>query len=372
MAPDARLSAVGRGDTRMSLGGLWAAGLPLVAIVLFATVVGAAVFASSIAETLGFDFLAYHLAAVRVLDGAPVYDLSFDGAGSFGLFYYPPTFVLMVVPFALLPSMVAVWAWTVLLVAAFGLGVAVLPVSRQVKWLVILLAGMSWPFVYAIKLGQVGPLLFLGFALGWRYLERPTVFGIAAALGAAIKIQPGLVLAWALAMRRWSAVFIGGIALVGLIVAATALTGFSAWADYRALLSAVTDPITTPHNMTPGALAYQLGAPAGVAVVIQIGGWVFAAGAILLAVWKTTPVAGFLVTVAASQLVSPILWDHYAMLLLLPVAWLLDRGLRWAVLVPLVTAVPLIEVIPAIVYPSAFVVTILAVLWSGRSVAARP
>ena len=37
----------------------------------------------------------------------------------------------------------------------------------------------------------------------------------------------------------------------------------------------------------------------------------------------------------ASQLLSPVLWDHYAMLLLLPVAWLIDRGQWWAVRVPL-------------------------------------
>ena len=36
----------------------------------------------------------------------------------------------------------------------------------------------------------------------------------------------------------------------------------------------------------------------------------------------------YLVAVIASQLLSPILWDHYALLLLLPVAWLVDRGWR--------------------------------------------
>ena len=34
-----------------------------------------------------------------------------------------------------------------------------MPVSRTVRWWIVLLAGLSWPFAYAVKLGQVGPIL---------------------------------------------------------------------------------------------------------------------------------------------------------------------------------------------------------------------
>ena len=62
-------------------------------------------------DTLGYDFLAYHAAASRVLAGQPAYDTSFEAAGGFGLFYYPPTFIPLVLPFGLLPAGVATWAW---------------------------------------------------------------------------------------------------------------------------------------------------------------------------------------------------------------------------------------------------------------------
>ena len=62
-------------------------------------------------DTLGYDFLAYHAAASRVLAGQPAYDTSFEAAGGFGLFYYPPTFIPLVLPFGLLPPDVATWAW---------------------------------------------------------------------------------------------------------------------------------------------------------------------------------------------------------------------------------------------------------------------
>ena len=41
---------------------------------------------------------------------------------------------------------------------------------------------------------------------------------------------------------------------------------------------------------------------------------------------RATAEASYLVAVTASQLLSPVLWDHYAMLLLLPVAYLLSIG----------------------------------------------
>jgi hypothetical protein len=77
-------------------------------------------------------------------------------------------------------------------------------------------------------------------------------------------------------------------------------------------------------------------------------------------------VASYLAVVVASQLISPILWDHYALMLLLPVAWLLSRGQRWAVLVPLATAIVIVEHIPPVSYAVCYWVTLLAVVREGR------
>ena len=75
--------------------------------------------------------------------------------------------------------------------------------------------------------------------------------------------------------------------------------------------------------------------------------------------------ASYLVALIASQLLSPILWDHYAMLLLLPVAYLLSAGRWWALLIPLATAVPLVSITPAFAYPLVFWLTLLAVFVVG-------
>jgi hypothetical protein len=69
--------------------------------------------------------------------------------------------------------------------------------------------------------------------------------------------------------------------------------------------------------------------------------------------------------VIATQLISPILWNHYAMLLLLPVAYLLAAGRWWALAIPLVTAWPLVDVTPPAAYPIVFWITLVAVVLVG-------
>jgi alpha-1,2-mannosyltransferase len=331
---------------------LAAAALPAVAVLSFAGGVGATLAAAG--DTLGYDFLAYHEAAVRLLHGQALYDMSYTQTGGFGLFYYPPTFAPFLLPLGLLTAVQATWAWIAGSLCAFVLGVALLPVSRSGRWWILLLAGWSFPFVYAVKLGQVGPVLFLAFAVGWRWLDAPARLGASSAIGAAVKVQPGLVLVWALLTRRFRAVVLGSALLLLLAVAATVIAGVGSWPDFAQLLRTVSDPVSTEHNFTPGAIAYQLGLSPGAASIVQLVNTVAVVAVLLAAIRTNSSEASYLVAVVASQLVSPIVWDHYAMLLLLPVAYLLAAGRRWALAIPLVTAWPLVGVTPAAAYPIVF------------------
>jgi len=291
-----------------------------------------------------------------------VYDLTPEVAGAFGIYFYPPPFLLLALPFAMLPAEAAIWAWTAFLLAAFVLGVVALPVRPTTRWLILILAGLMWPFLYAVKLGQVGPLLFVLFALGWRWLDRDRELGIVTALGTLVKLQPAVVFLWAATRRRWAVLAWGaGVGLAAVAVSILVL-GSGAFADFLTLARQLADPVSTPHNFTPGAIAYQLGVPADVANVIQLAAMV---GVLLVVIagglWGA-PVPGYLAAVVASQLLSPILWDHYAMLLLLPVAYLLDRGRWWAALVPLALSVLVVQITPPIAYPICFAVMLVAPL----------
>lgn len=347
------------------MGGMPAAArvMPVVAVFVGVVVVGAVL--ASAGSTLGYDLYAYVHAAERLLAGKPLYDPAVDVAGGFAIYLYPPPFALLAVPFVPLTAAFGPWPWIGLLVACFALGVAILPVRREVRWLVLLLGGLSWPLAYSLKLGQVGPILFLLFAAGWRWRDRPRPLGVAMALGTIVKVQPALLLGWALLTRRWQAL---GVALGGLAigaVAATMASGAGSWADYLALLQRVSAPVTTAHNFTPGAIAFQMGLPQEAATVLQ---WVSVVAALLVVAWAALRAGGevgYLTAVTASQLISPLLWDHYAMLLLLPTAWLLDRGRWWAAAIPLATSVLLIG-LPPVVYPIAFWAALVAPLVVSR------
>jgi alpha-1,2-mannosyltransferase len=356
-----------RGDLRARTDLFAAVALPVTALVVLLLFTGLAVWSAAQAGTLDFDFLSYDSAVRRFLGGGILYDQSFQETGAFGLFYYPPPFVLLAVPLTILSPGAAAWTFTAILLMTFMAAVAILPVSTRIKWVVLLLGGMSWPLVYAIKLGQVGPILLLLFAIGWRWMDRPWRIGTATAIGIAIKIQPALVLGWALLTGRRRAVYAGLAVFAVLAVAATIVAGPSSWVDQATLLARVSKPIDTPHNYTPGRIAFEAGASQALAWAVQIANWVFVAAVVLYAIRRATPVASYLAVVIASQLISPILWDHYALMLLLPVAYLLSRDQWWALVIPLATSVPLVGITPPVVYPLAFWITLIAVVWTGRS-----
>ena len=109
-------------------------------------------------------------------------------------------------------------------------------------------------------------------------------------------------------------------------------------------------------------MAYQLGLPAGVAAALQAAVMVLVGLAVIFAALRRPAVESYLVAVVASQLVSPVLWDHYAAVLLLPVAYFLERRAWWAVLIPLATAWPLVGLTPAVAYPAVFIAMLIALI----------
>lgn len=339
--------------------------LPPLAILILGLFVVLACWSAAQAGTLGFDYLSYDSAVRRFLAGGVLYDQNFQTTGPFGLFYYPPPFVLLAIPLTLLPPDVDAWLAAVALTAIFLVAVAILPVSTRVRWLIVLLGGLSWPLIYAIKLGQVGPILLLTFAIGWRWMDRPNRLGLATAVGAAIKLQPLVILGWALLTGRRRAVVVGLTAFLVLAVAGTVIAGPTAWADQLGLLVRLSKPVSTPNNVTPGRIAFEAGLGDTAAWTIQILWWAAVAAVVLYVLWRGTNEASYLAVVTASQAISPILWDHYALMLLLPVAWLLQRRIWWAALIPLATSLPLIEVTPRVFYPLTYAITLGLVAWQG-------
>jgi alpha-1,2-mannosyltransferase len=311
-------------------------------------------------KSLGYDYAAYVMAADRVLAGQPLYDPTVTVARGFGVYLYPPPFAIAMLPFAMLPDSAALWLWLAGLVAAFLLGVALLPVGQSVRWAIVLLAGLSWPFLYSIKLGQVGPILFLVFAAAWRFRDRPLVLGVSAAVGGLIKVQPAILFGWALVTGRWRAVAVGLGVGVSVTLGTALLLGPATFGEYIALLRRVSSAVATPQNLAPGAVAFQLGIPEATASALQLVVMVAVVAVTILAWLRLDEEASLVVTVAASQLLSPLLWDHYALLLLLPVALLLERRQWWA------AAIPVLGWFGPVAYPVMFGAGLLGPFLVGR------
>jgi hypothetical protein len=96
-----------------------------------------------------------------------------------------------------------------------------------------------------------------------------------------------------------------------------------------------------------------------VATAIQWAGVAVAAIVVLYSWWRADAVSGYVTTVVGSQLVSPLLWEHYAMLLLIPMALLLERRQWWAI------GLPLLPWLGPLAYPPVFLVGLVAPLVTG-------
>ena len=319
--------------------------------------------------TLGYDFKAYDLAVDRLLAGQSMYDQTATSMGAFGLFFYPPPFALLVMPFALLPGGVDVAAWTVTLIVATIASIALMPVSSRVRFAVLLLAAFSWPLVFAIKLGQVGPILLLLFTTAWRAIDRARPFGIAVGVGTIVKLQPALLIVWAFVTHRRRAGVIAVAVVAVLAAAGTLIAGPQAWFDMLAVLGRVSRPVLAENDMGIGRLAFVAGASVDVATLVHYGNVVLVLLVAGYAFLRVPAEASLLIAMTASQFVSPVLWDHYAVILLLPVAWLMQRGRWWAALIPLVSATLLAGATPPVAYPVSFWVVLLALTLEGRRAA---
>jgi hypothetical protein len=235
--------------------------------------------------------------------------------------------------------------------------------------MVLLLGAIGWPLIFGVRIGQVTPLLYLVFAVAWRSLDRPRPLGASIAIGGLIKLQPGLIALWLVVNREWRALAFAGIT-VAIGVAGAAAAGLWDWIGFVTLLRSLTNAVTIDTNMALGATLHSLGLGAGPAGVIQTMNTIVIVALVIAAGLWLPRTPGFLVAVLATQLVSPIVWSHYALLLLLPVAWLLDRRQWWAAVIPAIHVWILLPFVPNWTYAAAFYGTLVAlwvVGWHARS-----
>ena len=333
--PAPELSPAPEPATATRASGLTSAARTLVPIVLLGVVpvALAAYFLAAVVprEALGLDFReAFWPAAHAVLHGSNPYPALDSPALAERMAYaYPPIVAIVLAPFGLLPVGLATAVAMPATVAAL---VGALWVMGVRDWRCYGASLASPVVLVCIQTAALSAVLALAVALAWRHRARGLVTPllIAALIAAKLFLWPLLV--WLAIVRGTRCAVLTGLATVVVIVAPW-LAGFPGAREYLALLSKLTE-LEGSYAYTPRSLALSLGAASRVAEACAI-----AAGAIAIA--AAVAIRGrvdadrraLALTLLAALLLSPIVWLHYLVAPLPPIA-LASRRLSPIWLVP--------------------------------------
>jgi alpha-1,2-mannosyltransferase len=275
----------------------------------------AIVVAGSIDHRFAFDFHSLWEAARAVRSGRNPYPPATIPALAAGEgFVYPPVVAFAALPLGLLPFGVAA---TIMVAALVGCTAATLRVLGVRDWRCYGAAYVSVAVLHDIRLGALTPLLALGLALAWQWRARArAVIPLALIVVAKLFLWPLGV--WLLATGRARLAVRTAALALGASALGWAAIGFAGLHDYPRLLSVLADDEQARgYSLTSAGLALGLGPGAARAAAAAVG-----AGLLALC-WREGR-RGFderslAFALAAALALSPIVWLHYFVLLLVPI-----------------------------------------------------
>ena len=288
-----------------------------------------------------YDFAIFLRASEDVRAGdSPYVDPGTISEDSPAPYVYPPLLAIALIPATVLPDEVrgsspAGVLVSLLLIACVVGTLALLDVR---DWRCYPVALLYPPTLENVEYGAVGPALALLVALGWRYRDR--VWPVAASVGAAIALKVFVwpLLVWLAATKRSAAAVGAAVAAVGLALGSWAAIGFDGIADYPDLLRRLSD-VEAENSYSAYAILVAIGVPSGLAHVVVTG----AAATLLVLAWRVARGAdgdrrALTLALAAGFVLTPILWLHYLVLVVVPIALARPRlSVLW--LVPLAMTV---------------------------------
>ena len=285
-----------------------------------------------------FDLRVFLQAGDDVLDGrSPYRDPETITGPADAPYAYPPVLALAVSPLAAVPERVReVYVPGVLfsLVLLFSVVGALLLLDVR-DWRCHLVALLYPPTVEAIEYGAVGPILLLLVALAWRFRDDARVTGAATGGAIVLKLFLWPLVVWLLATRRLAGATVAVAVAVGLAFVSWAVIAFRGLGDYQRLLRRLVD-VEAENSYSLFAILRLAEVPELAARALVVAGGL---GLLALA-WRVArsgvgDSTTFLLALAAALVLTPILWLHYLVLLVVPIALVRPRfSPLW--LVPLV------------------------------------
>jgi alpha-1,2-mannosyltransferase len=269
-------------------------------------------------RSAAYDFhWSYYPAARRLLDGGDPYAVTSRDIQQGIAFVYPALSAIVLAPFALVGRSLADHLYMLL---CFLLVPATLWVSGVRDWRVYGLPFLWLPVVVGWQGGNFSvPLTFL-VAVVWRYRDRPATAGFAAALAISLKPFVWPLALWLLATRRWRAAAWAIASGAAFNLIAWGLVGFNEIHVYLRLSSEVTKALWR-GGYSVLAVAHHLGFGRGVGeVLLVIGSASLLAGIVYVGFLKRQEREAMVLAVALMLVASPLVWSHYFVLLLVPLA----------------------------------------------------
>lgn len=334
-----RMDHDGRAATR------WAGPVILALVVLAAAFLAVAslTFRSAVDPSAwAYDLRAYLQAAERLSHGASMYTPETLAGpfspGPFGLYLYAPPLAVALVSLTATTFAVAADVWLVLRLVLLVATCWLMPVRLRLRLLTLVVAAFTSPVLIDLNLGNVSIVVAFLSAVAWRWLDRPPG---SAAMAVAMSLRPtlGVFLAWWLIRRRWAPLAWTLVSGIVLILITLPFAGIGSYTDYLTVLRNLGGVTGVPKNADLASTLLLLGAPAAIATAALVAGYILAVGAVLISLRRDTEVS-FMVTLGATLLLSPLMWEHYLVSLLLPAAFLAQRGRPWALALPLLAWLP--------------------------------
>jgi len=280
-----------------------------------------------------FDLAVFLRAGEAVRHGeSPYVDAAVVAEGQPAPYVYPPVLAFLVAPLTLLPETIRGSStpgilFTLILIACTVGALLALDVRDWRCYPVALLYPVT---LENFEYGALGPVLALLVALGWRHRDR--VSGAAAAIGAAVVLKIFLwpLVVWLAATRRWKAAAGAAGAAVALALASWAVIGFRGLTEYPSLLRRLSD-VEAERSYSAFALLRTIDVPElaarGIVGVACLG--------LLVLAWRAARASGsdrderdrrsLTFVLAAGFVLTPILWLHYLVLLVVPIALVRPR-----------------------------------------------
>lgn len=282
---------------------------------------------------VAFDYqYAYWRAGHHVIRGLSPYAWTHYQVVNKIIFVYPALSAVVFAPLSLIGRGAGSVLFMFACIALVPLTLRLLGVRDRQVYAITLL----WLPVYvAWQTANETMFLVLGLACVWRWRERPIVSGLITAVLISLKPLLWPLILWMLATRRWRASAAALVSGLVLNLGAWSLIGFGQVSRYLNAASTDTKAAWDTGWGVPAVLGHLgVGFTPGLIAMLALSA-VLAGFVIRTAFVERDDLRALTLTVALALISSPLLWNHYLVLLLVPLALVRPR-MHWVWLVPLV------------------------------------